>query len=109
MPQRTQRVNKLIKQQVSQIILKEIDFADILVTITNVDTSPDLKNCKIKISVIPTNKKEIALEVIQKNIYHLQHELNKKLHLKYIPKLSFEIDEIESKAQRIEEILSQKT
>ncbi len=106
MSQRIQRVNELIKQEISKILLKEIDFTDILVTITNVDTSPDLKNCKIKISVIPTDKSELALEIIKKRIYPVQQELNKKLHLKYVPKISFEIDQIESKAQRIEEILS---
>jgi len=49
MSQRIQRVNGLIKQEISKILLKEIDFSDILVTITNIDTSPDLKSCKIKI------------------------------------------------------------
>jgi len=106
MSQRIQQVNALIKQQVSQLLLREIDFADILVTITNVDTSPDLKNAKIRISVIPNDKSDLALEIIKRNIYNLQQELNKKLHLKFVPKISFEIDQIESKAQRIEEILA---
>jgi len=106
MSQRIQRVNELIKQEISKILLKEIDFFDILVTITNTDTSPDLKNCKVKISVIPTDKSKLALETIEKRIYHLQQALNKRIHLKFVPKLKFEIDEIESKAQRIEEILS---
>ena len=106
MSQRIQRVNELIKQEVSKILLKEIDFSDILVTITNTDTSPDIKNCKVKISVIPSDKEKLALETIERKIYHIQQELNKKLHLKYVPKLSFKIDQIESKAQRIEEILS---
>ncbi len=109
MSQRIDRVNELIKQEISKILLKEIDISNVLVTITNIDTSPDLKNCKIKVSVIPTDKSELALEIIDKKIYFIQQELNKKLHLKYIPKLSFEIDKVESKAQRIEEILSQKT
>lgn len=107
MSQRIQQVNELMKQEVSQLLLKEIDFDNILVTITNVDTSADLKNCKIKISVIPTDKNELALEIIKKNIYHLQQELNKRLYLKFVPKIKFEMDQIEAKAQRIEEILSQ--
>ena len=107
MSQRIQRVNELLKQEISQLLLKEIDFDDVLVTITNVDTSPDLKNCKVKISVIPTEKNKLTLEIIEKNIYHLQQALNKRMRLKFTPKISFEIDQIEAKAQRIEEILSQ--
>jgi len=106
MSQRIQKVNELIKQEVSKILLKEIDLDDILVTINSTDTSPDLKNCKIKISVIPEDKNDFALETIQKRIYHVQQKFNKRLHLKYIPKLSFEVDQVETKAQRIEEILS---
>ncbi len=106
MSQRIQRVNELIKQEISKILLKEVDFAALLVTITNVDTSPDLKNCKVKISVIPTDKSDLALKIIQRNIYNLQQELNKKITLKFVPKLKFEIDQIENKAQRIEELLS---
>ena len=105
--QRIKRVNELIKQEISKILLKEIDFDNILVTVTNTDTSPDLKNCKIRISVIPIEKNELALKIIERNIYNLQQELNKRLHLKFVPKIRFEIDQIEAKAQRIEEILSQ--
>jgi len=106
MSQRIQKINELIKQEISKILLKEIDFTDILVTVNSADTSSDLKNCKIKISIIPTDKSDFALEVIQKKIYHIQQEFNKKLHLRYSPKLSFGIDQIEIKAQRIEELLS---
>jgi len=107
MSQRIQQVNELLKQEVGQLLLKEVDFDDILVTVTNTDTSPDLKNCKIKISVIPTEKNELALKIIEKNIYHLQQALNKRIRLKFVPKINFRIDQIEAKAQRIEEILSQ--
>ncbi len=106
MSQRIKKVNELVKQEISKILLKKIDLENILVTINDADTSPDLKNCKIKISIIPKDKSSFALEIIQKRIYHIQQEFNKKLHLKYTPKLSFEIDQIETKAQRIEELLS---
>ena len=107
MSQRLQRVNQLLKQEISKLLLQEIDFADILVTITNTQTSPDLRQAKIKISVMPFEKSELALQIIQRNIYSLQQELNKKLHMKSIPKISFEIDKAEAKTQRIEEILGE--
>jgi ribosome-binding factor A len=108
MSQRLERVNELLRQEISKLLLREIDFVDILVTVTNVNTSPDLKQAKIKITVLPTEKGEQVLRIIQRNIFHLQQELNKKLHLKPVPKIRFEIDQIEIKAQRIEEILSKK-
>jgi len=102
---RIEKVNQLLKQQVSQILLKEVDFGRSLVTIISVDTSPDLKQAKIKISIIPTKENEQVLRVIQKNIFGVQQELNKKLYMKPVPKIRFEIDKIEEKAQEVERIL----
>ncbi len=107
MSQRIQRVNKLIKEQISQLILKEIDFGGTLVTITEVETAADLSRSKIKISVLPTEKTEQVLRILKKNIFQLQQTLNKKLTMRIVPKIIFEIDQAEVKAQRIEEILGQ--
>ena len=100
------RVDELIKQQVSEILLREINFQDMLVTVTGAKTSADLRNAKILISVIPDSQKELALEIINKNIYHLQQELNGKIEIKYVPKIRFEIDKLEEKAQGLEKIFT---
>ena len=54
---------------------------------------------------MPEDMTEKAIKIIERNIFHLQQELNKKLHMKIVPKLIFEIDQAEIKAQRIEKIL----
>lgn len=105
MTERLKRVNELLRQEISKLILREIGFSDILVTITKVEASPDLRQAKIKISVMPTEKSEIALNILERNIFHLQQMLNKKLTMRIVPKMIFEIDKTEIKAQRIEEIL----
>lgn len=105
MSHRIKRINELLRQEISKLILREIEFEDILVTINQVETSSDLSHAKVKISIMPTEKKELVLKIIERNIYHLQQELNKKLYMKIVPKIRFEIDQAEIKAQRIEEIL----
>jgi len=105
MSQRILRVNQLLKQEIGQSLLREIDFDGTLVTITEVDASDDLRQAKVKISVMPTEKSEQVLRILEKNIYHLQQILNKKLNMKTVPKIRFVIDQTEVKAQRIEEIL----
>ncbi len=105
MSQRILRVNQLIKQEISQSLLREIDFDDVLVTVIEVETSPDLRQAKVKISVLPTGKSEQVLRILEKNIYHLQQILNKKLKMRTVPKIIFKIDQAEIKSQRIEEIL----
>ena len=105
MSQRLNRLNKLLKQEISQLLLKEINFGDILVTIIDVETSSDLRQAKIKIVVLPEDKTEIALRLIEKNIYAIQQILNKKLKTRCVPKMVFEVDKGEANAQRFEELL----
>lgn len=106
MVQRLLRINQLIKKEISQLILKEIDFGSNLVTVTQVETSPDLSQSKVAISVLPTENSESVLAVLGKNIYQLQQMLNKKLKLKKVPKLIFEIDQAEIKAKQVENTLT---
>jgi len=105
MSRRIQRVNQLLKEEVSKLLLREINFEGAIVTVTQTDTSPDLSQVKVKLTVFPTNKSEEVLKIIQRHIFTLQQILNKKLTMKNVPKIKFEIDQGEVKAQRIEEIL----
>lgn len=105
MSERIKRINELFRQEVSKLLIKDVDFDSAFVTITDVDTSPNLQQSKIRISVFPAEKSELVLDIISKNIFHLQKSLNKKLYMRPVPKMIFEIDKIEAHAQRIEEIL----
>jgi len=103
---RIKRVNQLIKEKIANIILRELSFKDFLVTIQNVETSKDLRSARIKISVVPIEKSEQGLKILEKNIFNLQKELNKSIEIKFVPKIKFEIDKGEENADRIEKILS---
>ncbi len=64
MSKRIPQVNQLIKKELSQIIQREIDFSpDVLVTLTRVDTSSDLMEAKIYISVLQEEKEKILANV----------------------------------------------
>jgi len=103
---RIQRVNQLVKEELSQIILREIEFPqNILVTLTRVDTSADLNQAKVYISVMPENRAKKILEVLNKKIYELQKKLNERLKMKFIPKIIFFKEKEILRAGRIEEIL----
>ncbi len=103
---RIQKVNELLKHEIGELILKEFDFSrDTMVTITEANTSPDLRQTKIKVSVIPFLKAEKVLKVLNSQILNLQKPLNKKLKMKIIPKIKFELDESEEKTNKIEQLL----
>lgn len=106
MNNRIARINSLIKKELSQIFLREFDVPkDVLVTLTRVETSPDLKFAKVFISVWPQKLKEKFLSNLGKNVFFFQKKLNKKLTMRNVPKIIFIEEKKLSEAGRIEEIL----
>jgi ribosome-binding factor A len=106
MSHRIEQINELIRQELGQLILTEIELPkNCLATIVGVESSKDLRHAKVWLSVIPGQYKKKILDKLNLNIGHLQFLLNKKLSIKPLPRLRFVIDETEDRAQGIEEIL----
>lgn len=106
MPERIPRVNALIKKEISQIILKEVEFpVDVLATVTRVDTYPNLQESNVWISVLPEDRGEEVFKILNKNIYVLQQFLNKRLKMRPIPRIRFLKEKTTVEAAKIEEIL----
>jgi ribosome-binding factor A len=96
----------LIKIELGKLIFKEFDFPkENLITITRVITTPDLKESKVFISVIPEKEEKDVLDILNSKIYFLQKKMDKKLKMKKIPKILFLKEEKTKAAAKIEEIL----
>jgi len=93
MGHRLESVNNLLQEEISKIISKEIDFTDCIVTLTRVDTSADYSKSEVFITVMPESKEKEALRKTQGSAYEIQKIINKKLKMKYVPKIYFLIDE----------------
>lgn len=108
MSQRTDRINELIRQELGRFILEEVELpADSLVTITKVETTPDLKTSKIYITTLPDKLRGTILELLNKRSRHLYELLKTELETKFVPNLTFVIDEQELFANQVEQILDE--
>jgi len=108
MSERILKINELIKQQLGQIITKEIELPEnCLITITKVETTPDMKIAKVFITVIPENLRGSALEILRKNNKLLSQQLKKNVSIKFIPNLNFLIDDQEAYAAEIDKLLDE--
>jgi len=106
MTKRIERVNQLIKKELSQIILREVDFPEnVLVTLIHVDTSPNLIETKVFLSIMPEDKAPHVLGILNKRIYILQQVLNKRLKMRPMPRIIFKEEIGVQKAGRVDEIL----
>lgn len=114
MNNRIHRVNQLIKKELSQILLKEVDWEvggwrpkDVLVTVTRVETTPNLRLAKVYVSVMPENQIDKILTILNRQIYELQQEINKRLKMRPVPKIKFLEEKRTSEAGRIEKLLEE--
>jgi len=106
MSKRIDRVNQLIKQTLSKFLLKELDFEkSVLITITRVETASNLNYSNVFVSVIPEQKIEQVMVYLNKNIYHLQQKMNKRLVMKRVPKIIFREETKTREADRVEKLL----
>ncbi|OIP78076.1 MAG: ribosome-binding factor A [Candidatus Portnoybacteria bacterium CG_4_8_14_3_um_filter_44_10] len=90
---RIEKVNSLLTEEVAKILLKELEFPrGVLVSVTHAEATPDMREAKIFISVLPFEKHPRILEILGKNIYWIQQILNKRLVMRPMPKIIFKID-----------------
>lgn len=103
---KTEKVNAFIQKELGSIILKEVDiFPGVLLTITRVDTSSNLIESKVYISILPEGKDKEIMDLLNRKIYFIQQLLNKKLKIRPVPKIIFKKESKTAQASRIEELL----
>ncbi len=108
MTNRIEKVNALIQKELSKILLREVDFPQgVLVTITRCDSSPNLSEAKIYVSVMPDEQIDKVFEILNRRIYDIQQVLNRRLRMRPIPRIEFKKEEKTKKAAQVEELLEE--
>jgi len=104
-PRRIERINSLLKEVLSEVILHDLKHRNVpeLITVTNVDTSNDLTSAKVFVSLIEGNaeKKEATISMAS----YIALLASKKVTLRYFPALTFKIDDSMDKYMKIDSIL----
>jgi ribosome-binding factor A len=108
MKHRLERVQEVIKRELGDLINREFEFRASLVTIQQVDVTPDLKNAHVYVSAIGTNADcAAAITTLNEHRRALQFGLSRRVVLKYTPHLHFHLDESIERGTRIIQILEE--
>lgn len=110
MTRRTEKVNDLLRDEISSILLRDIKDPRLahLVSITSVDVAPDLKYAKVFISVFGTDEeKEEVMAGLESASRFVRRELSNRLRLRHIPELSFRKDDSIERGSRILKLLKE--
>lgn len=104
---RMRRVNEAVRAVLSDALARSLKDPRIgFVTITAVNTSPDLRHARVYVSVLGSEEeREASLEGLRSAHGYLQGRVARELRIKHTPTLSFEYDETIDRGMRISELL----
>jgi len=105
MSDRMMRVNSTLREVLAEEIERMSDSRLELVSVTAVDTAPDLRSATVYIDVLGDDAREPALTALRGAAKRLQAVIGVEVRMKYTPTLEFEIDPGVSGGERIEQVL----
>lgn len=108
MTQRIDKINPLLQTILSRLFQKELSLKPgVFATIIKVDTSRDLRYARVFVSVFPNEEKEYVHKTLLHEKSRLQKSLHRELSTKILPRISFTLDDTESRADEVEHLFQQ--
>ncbi len=109
MTQRTDRIDQLLRQEIGEILARDIQDPRIgFVTITDVETAPDLSTARVWVSVIgQPEEREQTLKALQRAMPFVRHELGGRVRLRRIPELHLRSDDTAQRGTRVLRLLAE--
>jgi len=89
------RINEEIQKELANLIrnLKDPRVQDTMISITHVETTPDLRYAKVYVSFLQEDRAEGALKGLKSAGGYLRRELARALQLRYTPELVWALDD----------------
>jgi ribosome-binding factor A len=109
MSQRTDRVDELLREEIGTLLAKEVADPRIgFATITDVETSPDLRHAKVWVSVIgQQGDRDETLRALGQAMPFIRHELGRRLRIRRIPELHVRLDDSAERGTRVLHLLTE--
>ena len=106
---RNERVRKALMREISDIIFREIKDPQIcgMVSITDVDVSPDNSAARVFYSVYGNNEvKEKTSKALERHVGQIRHEVGKRIRLRKTPTLLFILDDSMERGAKMMELIN---
>ncbi len=94
----------LLKELIANYVRAEAN-SDPMITLTNIDLSPDGRRAIVFITTIPDGKEDDALIFLKRNGTDMRNYLKKKARIRHIPHLDFMVDAGEKHRQHMDDLV----
>ena len=107
MTERMRRINEVMRKVIGGAIPRDLEDPRIgFVTVTAVDTSPDLRSARVYVSVLGEDaEREATMAALRSSHGLLQAAVAREIRMKRTPTLSFHYDEGPERAARLSKLL----
>lgn len=102
---RMEKINELVRQQLSLMIHDEFAATFGIISVNYVQVERDLKTAKVYVSAMNQDSSKV-IRSLQNKAYLFQNKLGKYMTTRNIPKLEFILDISQEKVDKVEELLS---
>ncbi|OON94253.1 MAG: ribosome-binding factor A [Candidatus Epulonipiscioides saccharophilum] len=106
--QRITRINEQMRKEISEIIrdgIRDDRIKNIMLSVTAVDTTTDLKNSKVFISVLQDDKRDEVVDTLNDSTKYIRKELARRINLRNTPELMFKPDDSIAKGIKMAKII----
>jgi len=109
MTARTDRIDQLLRQEIGEILARDVQDPRIgFVTITDVETAPDLSTARVWVSVIgQPEERERTIRALERAMPFVRHELGSRIRLRRIPELHLRTDDTAQRGTRVMQLLAE--
>jgi len=109
MTARTDRIDQLLRQEIGAILSRDVQDPRIgFVTVTDVETAPDLSTARVWVSVIgQPAERELTMKALQHALPFVRHELGSRIRLRRIPELQLRADDTVQRGTRVLQLLAE--
>ncbi|MGB0643881.1 MAG: 30S ribosome-binding factor RbfA [Akkermansiaceae bacterium] len=91
MGKRQDRVNELLRREISAVLQRDFEWKNALVTVSDVDVTQDLKEAKVFVSILGGSAPGI-LDQLERKRGFIQGKISKRVVLRNTPVLMFRQD-----------------
>jgi ribosome-binding factor A len=109
MTQRTDRVDELLRQEITSLLARDVADPRIgFATVTDVETTADLAHARVWVSVIgQPDERRSTLAALEHAMPFIRRELGKRLRLRRIPEFSVRLDESIERGSRVMQLINE--
>lgn len=102
---RVRRVNSILREVIAETVEEMKDPRLVLVTITGVEATPDLRHAVVYYSTLDLTDLEAAAHALESATPRIRRQVGSEVRMKRIPELEFRPDPAVVDGERIDEVL----